>query len=159
MIVPLRSRGETGAARRLAGCARIVALALVVLALGLAAASYGAGNSLALTGPTSNKLGVIFRYRISGFATGAADYVVAWEQLHPRSGCAATYAAESARGFLPSTYGIGLETATRVKQGTEFSIGAPFHAVNPGEHGLCAYLIGLKSARTYAHAAAWWTNH
>jgi hypothetical protein len=135
-----------------------LALGVTVLVLAFSAVADGAGSSLKLTGPRSNKLGTRFSYTISGYAAGAGDYVVAWEQLYPRSGCAGTYAAESARAFLPSTYGIGLETATSVRPGSSFSIGAAFHAVNPGQHRLCAYLISLETGATYAHAAAWWTN-
>jgi hypothetical protein len=135
-----------------------VLLGVTMLVLAVSAVAYGAGSSLKLTGPHSNKLGTIFSYKISGFA-GAADFVVAWEQTFPRSGCASTYAAESTRAFLPSTYGIGLETATSVRHSSAFSIVAGFHAVNSGEHGICAYLISLETGATYAHAAAWWTNH
>ena len=133
-------------------------LAAGILVLVLSAVAYGAAGPLAITGPHSNKLGTAFSDRISGSATGAADYVVAWEQLYPRSGCASTYAAESTRAFLPSVYGLGLETATPVTRGRSFSIVARFNAVNPGEHGLCAYLISLETGNTYAHAATWWTN-
>ena len=155
MIEHPRTAGWVSAASR---CGRVV-LAVTVIVLALGAVAYGAGSSLRLTGPGSNKLGTAFSYRIAGSATGAADYVVAWEQLYPRSGCASTYAAESTRAFLPATYGIGLETATSVARGRNFSVVARFNAVNPGKHGLCAYLIRLETGNTYAHAAAWWTNH
>jgi len=131
---------------------------VTVIVLVLAGVAYGAGSSLRLTGPGSNKLGTTFSYTISGSATGAADYIVAWEQLYRRSGCAGTYAAESTRAFLPARYGIGLETATSVAKGRTFSVLARFNAVNRGTHGLCAYLISLETGNTYAHAAAWWTN-
>jgi hypothetical protein len=99
-----------------------------------------------------------FSDKISGSATGAADYLVAWEQLHPRAGCASTYAAESTRAFLPSTNGLGLETDRPVTQGRNFSVVARFNAVNTGKHGMCSYLINLDMGNTYADAAAWWTN-
>ena len=134
-------------------------LGVALLVLAFSAVAYGAGNSLTLTGPRSNKLQTYFKYTIAGVAAGAADYVVAWEQLYPRAGCASTYAAESTRAFLPATYAIALETASPVARGSTFSLVARFHAVNPGEHGICAYVISLETGETYAHAGAWWTNH
>jgi hypothetical protein len=138
---------------------RVVLVVATVAALVFSAVTYAAANSLKLTGPHSNRLGTTFSYKITGYAAGAADFLVAWEQLNPHAGCASTYAAESARGFLPTTYGTGLETAVPVKHGSRVSIVARFHAVNPGEHGLCAYLISLETGDTYAHASVWWTNH
>ena len=135
----------------------MLAVSVIVLALG--GVAYGGGSSLRLAGPGSNRLGATFSYTISGSATGAADYLLAWEQLYPRSGCASTYAAESTRAFVPARYGISLETARPVAHGRNFSVVARFNAVNPGKHGLCAYLISLETATTYAHTAAWWTNH
>ena len=70
--------------------------------------SHYGGSSLRLSGPTSNKLGAAFEYTISGAAVSPANYVVAWEQFYPQSGCANTYAAESTRVFLPNTYGLTL---------------------------------------------------
>src|ERR1700733_9966213 len=115
MIDRLLPARRTRAPRRLAGGGVLVIV--TVLALALVAAAYGAGSSLELKGPTSNELGTTFSYKISGYAAAAADYVVAWEQLYPRSGCATTYAAKSTRAFLPATYGTALETATPVKPG------------------------------------------
>ena len=138
---------------------RIVLIVATAAALAFSAVTYAAANSLKLAGPHSNRLGTTFSYKISGYAAGAADFLVAWEQLNPRAGCASTYAAESARGFLPATYGTGLETAVPVKHGSRVSTVARFNAVNPGEHGLCAYLISVETGDTYAHASAWWTNH
>jgi hypothetical protein len=138
-------------------CGRVV-LGVALLVLTLSAVAYGAGSSLKLAGPRSNKLQTDFKYVISGVAAGAADFVVAWEQLYPRGGCASTYAAESTRAFLPATYAIALETASPVAQGRTFSLVARFHAVNRGEHGICAYAISLQTGDTYAHAGAWWTN-
>ena len=70
--------------------------------------SHSAGSSLTLSGPKSNTTGADFDYTISGAAVSPANYVVAWEQFYPQSGCANTYAAESTRVFLPNTYGLTL---------------------------------------------------
>jgi hypothetical protein len=137
---------------------RLLAIGCVV-ALALSTATYGAGASLRVTGPGSNRLGTTFRYRITGFAGGRGDYVVAWEQYYRRAGCARTYAAESTRVFLTSTYDLALETTMPVTPGSSYSITAAFNAVNPGQHGICAYLINLDTGDTYGHAGAWWTNH
>jgi len=155
MSEQLREEGRSSAARRRSG----VVLGVIVVALALVAVAHGAGNALTVTGPRSNKLGTTFTYDIAGSAVGGADYLVGWEQLHPRSGCASTYAAESTRMFLPSMYDIALETARPVTPNSSFSTVAHFNAVNPGEHGLCVYLISVETGDTYAHVAAWWTNH
>jgi len=136
---------------QLAAAGALAALALVP------AASVATSASLRLSGPTSNKLGQNFNYKITGVATATANFVVAWEQYYPRSGCAATYAAESTRAFLPGTYGLTLWLDQRVTG--HYSLLARFGAANPGKHGICAYLINLSSGNTYAHAGQFWTNH
>jgi hypothetical protein len=97
MIDRLLPPSRTRAPRRLAAGAVLVVVSVLGLALG--AVAYGAGSSLKLKGPTSNELSTNFSYKISGYAAAAADYVVAWEQLDRRSGCATTNAAESTRAF------------------------------------------------------------
>lgn len=128
-----------------------LALALVP-AIGLAAS-----NSLHVSGPTSNTLGHNFNEQISGYAKGAANFVVAWEQYYPHSGCATTYAAESTRAFFPSTWGLSLWIDQSVHG--KYSLTARFGAANPGRHGLCAYLINVATGTTYAHGSIFWTNH
>ena len=115
------------------------------------------GSSLRLRGPTSNKLGAAFEYTISGAAVSPANYVVAWEQFYPQSGCANTYAAESTRVFLPNTYGLTLFENKSVSH--NYSIVEQFGADHVGKHGICAYLIDLATGDTYAYAGAFWTNH
>jgi len=39
-----------------------------------------------------------------------------------------------------------------------YSIREGFAAVHPGKHGMCAYLINLTTADTYAYGGAFWTN-
>ena len=136
---------------RLAAGAAVVAIALAP------AIALAASNSLKVTGPTSNTLGTNFNEQISGYAKGGANFVVAWEQYSPRSGCAATYAAESTRAFFPGTWGLTVWTHQSVSG--KYSITARFGAVNPGRHGLCAYLINVSTGATYAHASIFWTNH
>jgi hypothetical protein len=120
------------------------------------AGSHSTGSSLALTGPKTNKFGTDFSYTISGTAAGAADYLVAWEQYYPQKGCATTYAAESTRAFLPSTYALTL-WLNRPVSGA-YSVRTAFGAAHLGKHGMCAYLINLSTGDTYAHGGAFWTN-
>jgi len=119
--------------------------------------SQSGGNSLKLSGPTSNKIGASFKYSISGTAVSPADYVVAWEQYYPQAGCASTYAAESTRAFLPDTYGVTLFEDRSVSH--TYSMVEQFGADHVGKHGICAYLIDLATGDTYAHAGQFWTNH
>jgi hypothetical protein len=121
------------------------------------AVAVAVSNSLHVSGPTSNKLGAPFNEEISGYAKGAANFVAAWEHYYPHSGCAATYAAESTRAFLPNTYGLTLWVDQSVHG--KYSITAQFGAANLGKHGMCAYLISLPSGNTYAHGGIFWTNH
>jgi len=136
---------------QLAAAGAVIGLALVP-AVGVAIS-----NSLHVSGPTSNNIGQSFNEQISGHAKGGANFVVAWEQYYPRAGCAATYAAESTRAFLPSTYGLTLWIDQTVHG--KYSIAAHFGAGNLGKHGICAYLINLSSGTTYAHGSIFWTNH
>jgi hypothetical protein len=141
----------------------VVAAALAMLTAVLAAMSQAStastrsgGSSLVLRGPKTNKYGSDFDYTISGTASGAADYLVAWEQYYPQSGCASTYAAESTRTFLPDTYGLTLWLNRSVSG--SYSALAEFGASHLGKHGMCAYLINLSTGDTYAHGGAFWTN-
>ena len=118
--------------------------------------SHSGGSSLELNGPKTNKLGTDFKYVISGRADSPANYLVAWEQYYPQRGCAATYAAESTRTFLPSTYGLTLWLNRPVSG--NYSVIAAFGAAHPGEHGMCAYLISLTTGDTYAYGGAFWDN-
>lgn len=123
---------------------------------GLDAGSRSADSSLRLSGPKTNKIGTDFDYTISGYASGAANYVVAWEQFNEQSGCATTYAAESTRVFLQSTYELTLWLNRSVS--SNYSLLARFGADHSGKHGICAYLINLSSGDTYAYGGAFWTN-
>jgi hypothetical protein len=120
------------------------------------AGSRSADSSLRLSGPKTNKIGTDFDYTISGYASGTANYVVAWEQFNEQSGCATTYAAESTRVFLQSTYELTLWLNRSVS--SNYSLLARFGADHSGKHGICAYLINLSSGDTYAHGGAFWTN-
>lgn len=140
---------------------RSVRVALLAPALALAVfapSALGVGSSVKLAGPHANRLGSFFTYRLTGFAAGGADHVVAWEQLYPRPACAPSYAAESARTFLPLTYGLMPAGDEALTPGRTFSTNLSFHAVNPGSHALCVYLISVETGRTFAHAKASWTN-
>jgi hypothetical protein len=55
----------------------VVLLGVTAVVLAFVTVALGAGSSIRLTGPSSNKLGTTFSYTISGSATGAADYIVA----------------------------------------------------------------------------------
>jgi len=162
--ITIDRRPDSGARRR-RGLARLVRswraqLAAAGAVIGLAlvpAVGVAISNSLHVSGPKSNKIGQNFNEQISGYAKGGANFVVAWEQYYPRSGCAATYAAESTRAFLPGTYGLTLWIDQPVHG--KYSITAHFGAANLGKHGLCAYLISLSSGSTYAHGSIFWTNH
>ena len=142
----------------LASLAVLVALTAVPAGISLAATarSHSGGSTLKLSGPRSNKLDASFTYTISGNAEGAANYLVAWEQFYPRSGCATTYAAESTRAFLPYTYDLTLFLNRSVSG--NYSASEGFAAIHAGKHGMCAYLINLTSGDTYAYAGAFWTN-
>jgi len=113
--------------------------------LALAPSVLAASTSVRLAGPNENQLGSFFTYKLTGFASGRADYLVAWEQLYPRAGCAATYMAESARTFLPSTYGLMPAAQMALTRGRRFSTSLTFHAVNPGSHALCVFVISVKT--------------
>jgi len=136
------------------------ALCLIAVPAGVSQAAQNhfrsGGDSLRLSGPKTNKLDASFSYTISGMASGSANYLVAWEQYYPQSGCAKTYAAESTRVFLPYTYGLTLFLSKSVSE--NFSASESFAALHPGKHGMCAYLISLASGDTYAYAGAFWTN-
>jgi hypothetical protein len=114
------------------------------------------GSSLKLSGPKNNRMDTSFDYTISGTATGSANYLVAWEQYYPQSGCARTYAAESTRVFLPYTYGLTLFVNKAVSH--KYSSVEAFEAAHLGKHGICAYLINLASGDTVANGGAFWTN-
>jgi hypothetical protein len=104
-------------------------------------------------GPTTNTLGQKFNFTITGKAAGPANYLYAWEQRIPGSGCASTYAAEKAR-----TTSYQLEQVVASPVSGPYSLVAGFSAHHLGEHGICAYLINESSGTTYAHAGAFWTN-
>jgi hypothetical protein len=144
--------------RAIAASAALAMLIAVPAAMSQAstASSRSGGSSLNLNGPKTNKYGTDFRYTISGTASGPADYLVAWEQYYPQSGCASTYSAESARTFLPDTYGLTLWLNRSVSG--SYSALAEFGAAHLGKHGMCAYLINLSTGDTYAFGGAFWTN-
>ncbi len=120
------------------------------------AGSRSAESTLRLSGPKTNKIGTDFDYTVSGHASGAANSVVAWEQFNEQSGCASTYAAESTRVFLQSTYELTLWLNRSVS--SNYSLLARFGADHSGRHGMCAYLINLSSGDTYAYGGAFWTS-
>ena len=142
---------------------KTVCFLAVTLAAGLAvslasAAASKRKNSIRITGPTSNLFHTYFNETVSGYATGPANYVVSGEQLNPPGGCATTFVAESRK----SDFGLWGRTrsrpgGTRPVRGS-FSTVARFWARNHSEHGICSYLINLKTRKTYAHASRWWNN-
>lgn len=151
------------------GAALIGAAVATVAALPLLGPSAGAfassatrsvtGNSLHISGPTSNQQGMNFNETISGVANSPANYVVAWEQFYKHAGCAATFAQESTRAFFVNKYGLTTWLAKPVSPGGNYTAVAHFGAQNLGVHGMCAYLINLSTGATYAHDGIWWTNH
>jgi hypothetical protein len=116
----------------------------------------GGGSSLRLTGPKNNKADTTFTYTVSGEANGGADFLVAWEQFYPVSGCAKTYAAESTRTWQPKYGALTVFLDQDVSHG--FSTKEQFYAEHPGKHGICAYLINLATGDTYVYAGAFWNN-
>ncbi len=135
----------------------IPALAVIAASVVLASPASAGGNSMTVSGPATNTMGVNFNYVISGVASGPANHVVAWEQYSKRSGCAPTFAGEAVRAFPPSSiYGLTVWTSKAVS-GT-YSVTAAFGADNLGVHGVCAYLVNFTTGQTYAHAGAFWTN-
>jgi hypothetical protein len=129
------------------GC---VGLALCVSAL-------AAGTSLHLSGPTSNKIGTSFTYKISGFFARPYDAVVTFQAL-ATSGCASTEQDELVRwheGKTAHPYSYIYAESNR-----PFSFHVHFKAKVPGKHDFCVYVVENKpEAPTGAHARAQWTNH
>lgn len=117
-----------------------------------------AGNSLHITGPTSNVMGTNFDETVSGSAASPADHLVAWEQFYKNAGCAATYTDEKSRESS-RTYALSTWIDQAVTPGQSYSAVAHFSAQRSGTHGMCAYLINQASGTTYAHDGIWWDNH
>lgn len=129
----------------------------VVIALSSTAAAAASGDSMNVSGPTSNLMGANFTEVISGDASGPANYVAAWEQFYKHAGCAATFAQESVRSFASGTWGLTAWLGRPVAG--HYSLPAQFGARNTGTHGMCAYLINASTGTTYAHGSIWWNNH
>ncbi len=154
----LRGRAKNGGRWRRHRLLLVVAGALISSLVVVPSAS-ASGDTLRLSGPGSNRMGTDFTYVMTGETSGLADHLVAWEQFNKVSGCATTFAAESARALLdPSTlYSLTLWNNQSVS-GT-YSVTARFGASHLGVHGICAYLIDLTTGETFATAGAFWTNH
>ncbi|HTX09959.1 MAG TPA: hypothetical protein VME22_15170 [Solirubrobacteraceae bacterium] len=134
---------------------RFILAAALALLVASSTTAYAADNSLKLSGAAKNQLGQNFNWTISGFAGGAANRVVAYEQFYKKSGCASTYAAEKGRVSKPS-YAVTLWLSRSVH--AHYSLVAEFGADHAGVHGICAYLINRLSGQTYEHAGGWWDN-
>jgi hypothetical protein len=127
------------------------AVASVVLVLATATSALGAGTSIRLAGPRVNRFQTPFHYVASGFASGAANHVWAWETPATRS-CAATYREEIHRGR------IFLFLSMSVAHDRGFSFVIRFFVRNRESHRLCAYVVNEHSGATFAHAEASWRN-
>jgi hypothetical protein len=136
---------------------RFILVAALALLAASSTAAYAASNSLELSGAAKNTLGQNFNWTIRGFAGGAANRVVAYEQFYKKSGCAETYLAERARVSKPS-YAVTLWLNQAVGPHAHYSLVARFGADHTGVHGICAYLINRRTGDTYAHAGGWWDN-
>jgi hypothetical protein len=132
---------------------------VVAFTLGPASSALAAGGTLRVSGPASNVMGQNFNYVISGIAPALANRVVVWEQDNKASGCAPTFAAESARALLDPTAMYGLTLRSNLAVSGSYSVTARFGAAQLGVHGMCAYLINLATGATYASSGAFWTNH
>lgn len=140
-------------------CVAAVAATAATVPTVITSGAAASGSTLHVSGPTSNLMHTNFNETISGFAVSPANYVVAFEQFYKHTGCAATFAAESARSFFPRAWGLTNWLAKPVSAGHHYSVVAAFGAQNLGTHGMCAYLINLGSGTTYAHGQIWWYNH
>lgn len=109
-------------------------------------------STLNLRGASSNTLGQLFNWTMSGFA-GPANFVKAWETIRGHNGCASTFTAEAARSDTV------LFASNPVTPNTHFSQVIHFRANNLLSHNLCAYLIDRRTQKTYAKAVGFWSNH
>ena len=109
-------------------------------------------NKIKVTGPTANVFHHNFNEKVSGTATGNANYVISGEQLSPAGGCSSTYSAERTKSDW-----YQWPTGTGPVHG-KFSLVARFYARNHHEHGICAYLINSGTDQTFAHASRFWNN-
>jgi hypothetical protein len=124
-----------------------------MLALALPLSALASASSIKVTGPSSVKIGTRFVYKVSGFAASPANFLAIWE-APPTIRCARTYDREY--NLSSSLSYIG---GKHLKAGRDFSRSTTFTAKHAGTHYLCAYLINLRSTKTYAHAAAHWSDH
>lgn len=133
-------------------------IVLVVGTVALASPASASANSMRLTGPATNKMGVNFNYVISGVASGPANRVVAWEQYNRVQGCAPTFAGETVRALFQPSSLYGLTVWTNRAVSGSYSITATFGAAHLGVHGEGAYLINFTTGQTYADSGAFWNN-
>ena len=133
---------------------RIVrAAALVSLSglLALAGFALAAGSSIRLAGPRVNAFHTSFHYVGSGFASGQANHVWAWETPATRP-CASKYREEVGRGR------IFLFVSKPLTRNRRFEFVIRFFARNRESHHLCAYVVNQRSGTTLARAEASWRN-
>jgi hypothetical protein len=151
-MVASQGKGLSHGGARRAARLLLAPLAVAALALTLAAPALAAGGSITLNGPSSNLYGTPFKYTASGVAKGPANYVYGWEASYSVP-CASTYGAESKREA------IYLFVSKSVRRNAHFSLIVDFFAQNLEKHRFCAYLVNKATHKTYAHAAASWSNH
>ncbi len=110
-------------------------------------------STLSLHGASSNTLGQLFNWTMSGFAASPANFVEAWETVKGHNGCASTFAAEASRGDKV------VFVSKAVTSNAHVSLVIHFRANNTLSHNLCAYLINSSTRKTYAKAVGFWSNH
>jgi len=120
-------------------------------ALAFAATALAAGSSLKVHAPKSVKLTKHYTVKVSGKASGHANFVVGWEVAGHK--CKSNYAAEY--HFLANP------TSAPVSQSVTgpFSFTAGFTAAHTGKAYFCAYLINQTTTHTYKHAFKHWKEH
>ncbi len=108
--------------------------------------STSAGSAaLSLIGPTSNKVGSSFAYKVSADAAAPALFIAAEVS---GSSCAAS----------ASAYGASSERVHQSVRAGAINVTLHFVAEPAGTFALCVYLVNPTTHATEAHAGAHWTN-
>ncbi len=101
--------------------------------------------ALSLSGPSSNKLGSAFSYKVSGNPSAAAEFV-------------AVEVTGSACAASASAYSASSERVHQTVPAGAFDVTFHLTAEPAGTFALCVYLLNPATHATEAHAGAHWTN-
>lgn len=104
-----------------------------------------AGGSLSLSGPTSNKIGASFAYKVSADASAPSVFLAFEVSGGSCASAASSYSRTSARVHESVPAGA-------------FSVTFHLVAEPAGTFALCIYLVNATTNATEAHAGAHWTN-